>query len=293
MKIGYLCRYSPEEIEFATSAGFESIQLLIWPGDPLDPTETDEAEILKAKEQYDEAGIEISALGCYINQLDPDEQQAKENQDYFRMLFNVAELMEVDCIGAFAGRNPELDIPDNIPLFKEVWTPTAAMAEDRGLKIAFENCPMFHYFPFRGVNIAYTPRAWDPMFEEVPSPALGLEYDPSHLICLLMDYLQVIYDYGDRIHHVHAKDAEVVWRNVKKYGITEPGAVRHRTPGMGDADWAKIVSALLEVGYEGNLDIEGRHDPIFKAARENEGLVISLQHLQQFTKPEWIHSEQE
>jgi sugar phosphate isomerase/epimerase len=289
MRIGYLCRYSEEEIEFAKSAGFGSIQLLIWPGDPLDPTVTDEADILKAKEQYEAAGIEVSALGCYSNVLDPDEAEAKKNQDYFRLLFDVAEKMDVDCIGTFAGRNPELDIPDNIPLFKQVWTPLAAEAEARGLKIGFENCPMFHYFPFRGVNIAYTPRAWEPMFEAVPSPALGLEYDPSHLVCLLMDYLQVIYDWADRIHHVHAKDAEVIWRSVRKYGILEPGAVRHRTPGMGIVKWSEVISALVEVGYEGNLDIEGRHDPVYRGSRENEGLVISLEHLQQYVKPEWIH----
>ncbi len=289
MKIGYLCRYSEEEIAFAKDAGFGSIQLLVWPGDPLDPTVTDEADILKAKEQYAEAGIEVSALGCYKNVLDADEAEAKKNQDYFRKLYRVAELMEVDTIGTFAGRNPELDIPENIPLFKEVWTPLAAEAEDRGLKIPFENCPMFHYFPFRGVNIAYTPRAWEPMFEAVPSPALGIEYDPSHLICLMIDYIDVIYQWGEKFHHVHAKDAEVCWPSVKKYGILEPGAVRHRTPGMGDVDWAKVISALVEVGYKGNLDIEGRHDPVYYGARENEGLVISLNHLKQYIMPEWIH----
>jgi len=289
MRIGYLTQYSEEEIEFAKAAGFGSIQLLIWPGYPLDPTVTGDDEILRAKEQYAEAGIEVSALGYYPNHLDPDEATAKQNHDYFKMLFDVAEKMEVGIVCSFAGRNPELDIPDNIPLFKQVWADTAKEAEDRGLKIAFENCPMFHYHPFRGSNIAYCPRAWDLMFEAVPSPALGLEYDPSHMVCLLMDYLQPIYDYGDKIYHVHAKDAEVLWRNVKRNGILEPGAVRHRTPGMGVVKWNEVISALVEVGYSSNLDIEGRHDPVYKDERENEGLLISLQHLQQFVKPEWIH----
>jgi len=287
MKIGYLCRYSKEEISFAKEAGFGSIQLLVWPGDPLDPTEASKDEIQAAAEDYRTAGIEVSALGCYINQLDPDEATAKQNQDYFKKLFDVAEWMGVDCIGAFAGRDPELDVMDNLPRWKQVWEPTVKLAEDRGIKIGYENCPMFHYFPFRGVNIAYAPMVWDAMFSEIDSPNLGLEWDPSHLVCLLIDYLQTIYDYGDKIVHVHAKDAEIVWRNVNKNGILEPGAVQHRTPGMGDVDWAKVVSALVEVGYEGNLDIEGRHDPIYHGMRENEGLVISLRHLEQFTKPQW------
>ena len=79
------------------------------------------------------------------------------------------------------------------------------------------------------------------------------------------------------------------WHNVPKNGIIEPGAVRHRTPGMGVADWAATISALVEVGYQGNLDIEGRHDPVYHGPRENEGLVISLEHLRRYIKPEWIH----
>jgi sugar phosphate isomerase/epimerase len=57
---------------------------------------------------------------------------------------------------------------------------------------------------------------------------------------------------------------------------------------MGDADWAQIVSVLHEVGYAGNLDIEGRHDPVYKGARENEGLVISLRHLSEYIADEFV-----
>lgn len=289
MRIGYLARYSEEEIQFAKHAGFGCVQLLIWPGDPLDPTVTSEGEILRAKQQYAEADIRVSAIGCYQNHLDPDEAAARRNHEYFKKLFDVAEMMDVSVLCTFAGRQPDLDIAENIPLFKRVWTDTAAEAENRGLKIGFENCPMFHYHPFHGVNIAFCPQAWDMMFEAVPSPALGLEYDPSHLVCLLIDYMQVIYDYGDRLVHVHAKDAEVIWRNVRRNGIMQPGAVRHRTPGMGVVKWNEVISALVEVGYTYDLNIEGRHDPVYRSERENEGLLISLQHLQQYVKPEWIH----
>ncbi|HUS80892.1 MAG TPA: sugar phosphate isomerase/epimerase [Armatimonadota bacterium] len=288
MKVGYLCRYSAEEIEFASRAGFGSIQLLINPGDPLDPAKSSDDDLARARDEYAEAGIEVSALGYYGNQLDPDEAKAAAIRAHFESLFGVAGKLAVDCICTFAGRDPNKSVLDNIPAFKQVFTDHAKLAEDRGIKIGFENCPMFHYFPFRGVNIAYCPDAWDAMFDSVPSEALGLEYDPSHLICMMMDYLQIIYDYGDRIVHVHAKDAEVVWSNVHRNGILWPGAVRHRTPGMGVADWPQIISALHEVGYKGNLDIEGRHDPIYKGPRENEGLVISLRHLSQYIADEFV-----
>ncbi len=288
MRIGYLCRYSEAEIEFAKKAGFESMELLVWPGDPLDPNTTPKREIMKAKEKLAEADIEISAIGYYDNHLDPDESRAKEVHKHFRSLFKLAEWLEVDTVCTFAGRIPDLSIEENIPYFKKVWSRTAKMAEDRGLKIGFENCPMFRYHLFGGINIAYCPKAWDMMFEAVDSPALGLEYDPSHLVAQMIDYLWVIREYGSRIVHVHAKDGEILWHNVRRNGILEPGAYRDRTPGMGTVQWNKVISTLVEVGYRGNIDIEGRHDPIYHGPRENEGLVISLRHLKQFVAREYV-----
>ena len=58
--------------------------------------------------------------------------------------------------------------------------------------------------------------------------------------------------------------------------------MRHRVPGLGQADWSQIISALREVGYQGNLDIEGRHDPVLHGEYEEEGLVIAFKHLSQF-----------
>ncbi len=288
MRIGYLCQYSEDEIRFAQQAGFGSFELLVPPGGPLDPAVTAEGDILAARDKLAEADIEVSAIGHYGNALDPDPDVRRNHYDHMLRLMDLAEMMGVGCVCSFAGRNPELDIADNIPAFAEFWGPLAKIAEDKGLKIGFENCPMFHYFPFRGINIAFCPRAWDMMFDAVDSPAIGLEYDPSHLICLLIDYLWVIRRYGSRIVHVHAKDAEVQWHEVKINGIMEPPAVRHRTPGMGQANWAAIISHLVEAGYTGNLDIEGRHDPVYRGERENEGLVISLRHLQQFLAPEFV-----
>ena len=63
MKVGYLCRHSTEEISFATEAGFGSVQLLIYPGDPLDPAVSSEDEVKAARDAWGEAGIEISAVG--------------------------------------------------------------------------------------------------------------------------------------------------------------------------------------------------------------------------------------
>ena len=282
MRIGLLIDYGEDEIQFVKEAGFGSVELRIPPESALDPAVCGNEGLKAARDHLGEMDIEISSIGHYTNNLDPDPEVRRTNAAYLERLMDAAPVLGVDVVCTFAGRDPEVDIPDNIPAFKEVYTPLARKAEDMGLRLAFENCPMFHTFPFRGINIAYTPRAWDLMFDAVDSKALGLEYDPSHPVCLLMDEIELIYRYGERIYHVHAKDAEVVWRNVELNGILEPGAVRHRTPGLGQVDWAKFVSALTEVGYAGNLDIEGRHDPVYRDERENEGLLIAKRTLEQF-----------
>jgi sugar phosphate isomerase/epimerase len=283
VKIGVLMPYSEESLAFLTKYGFGSFEMLCWPdrGDLLPDTST-KKDVQAARERIAEVGLECSCLGWYPNMLDPDAKARQANVARFKKLMDMAVALGVDTVCTFAGRDPQKDIPDNIPMFKKVWAPLARRAEDMGLKIGFENCPMFHYFPFRGINIAYTPRAWERMFEAVDSPALGIEYDPSHLICLGIDYLQIIRDWGHKFVHAHAKDAELQWENVRKYGFLEPGAVRHRMPGLGQVDWGATIGLLVEYGYRGNLDIEGRHDPVFKDELEETGLLISRNTLQRY-----------
>lgn len=280
MKLGLLISYAKEELELAARLGFESVELQIAIGSELDPAVGSQDRIKAAFDEIRGRGLEISAIGHYRNNLDPDLETRRRNVEHLGRLLGLCETAGVGVLCTFAGRMPDKDIPDNIPAFKEVFGPLAKKAEDKGLKIAFENCPMFHYFPFRGVNIAYTPRAWELMFDAVPSEVLGLEYDPSHLICLRIDYLWVVREYGDRIHHVHAKDAEEVDYNVRRNGILEPGAFRHRMPGLGDVNWAKLIPMLVEYGYKGNLDIEGRHDPVYQGETEEAGLVLAKRHLE-------------
>lgn len=281
MKIGYLTEYDENEVEFAVKNGFGSMELLVWPGMALDPAKTDEKTIMKAKESLEKNNIEVSAIGCYHNPLSPDPKERKAASEHLAGLMELCKKMGVNTLCTFAGQDPGKSISDNIPGFKEVFAPLAKRAEDMGLKIGFENCPMTDQL-LRNYNIAYSPRAWDMMFDAVPSPALGLEYDPSHLICMFMDYVQIIRKYGSKIVHVHAKDAEIRHPEVDMYGIFDLSVSRHRIPGYGDVNWSKVVSAIIEAGYRGNLDIEGRHDAVFSGDLEHAGLILALKHLQQF-----------
>ena len=282
MKLGFLTTYDKDRIAFARRSGFGSIQLLISPGDPLDPTRTGSDALLEAKDYLASAGVEVSAIGTYyVNCLHPDPTQRDDAVRFFEAVMGLCATLGVTTLGTVPGRDPDQSIEANIPAFREVFSRLSQIAEQRGLRVAFENCPRFHYFPFRGVNIAYCSRAWDLMFDAVPSAVLGLEYDPSHPVSMLMDPIEPIYQYGDKIWHVHAKDTEIMRENLATDGIFQPGMFRYRLPGYGDVNWKRFLSALLDMGYQGNLDIEGCKDCMVPDDDAEAGLLLGKQFLEQ------------
>ena len=180
------------------------------------------------------------------------------------------------------GRDTSLSGDENIALFKEVYTPIAAYAEAKGIRLAFEN------WPRNGTMLAITPELWDGMFNAVPSPALGLCYDPSHLYWLGIEYIQPIRDFADRIYHAHAKDTEILLDGRNRYGIygrqlngTAPASWwRYRLPGYGHVDWYRYLDTLYQVGYDGVLSVE-HEDPVWSDTPEQalRGLQLARQFL--------------
>ena len=120
------------------------------------------------------------------------------------------------------------------------------------------------------------------MFEAIPSPALGLNLDPSHLVWLEVDYERAVQDYGERIFHVHAKDTEIRRderhrRSILSLGV---GWQAGRMPGRGEVDWSRFVGALRGVGYDGVLSVE-HEDEDFEGSDElvERGFVLARDHL--------------
>jgi len=290
MRIGFLSRCNPQRIAFMKKHGFGCVELLVQPADPFVPGHDgwkDQAARVKAA--FTEAGVRISCLGgFYGNHMDADQQVAQTLHDQVRNCITLARELDVPVAAGFAGRIVNRDLEESLPRFKELWGPHAKAAEAAGVKIAFEHCPMgkFHS-PFGGTNCVCTPDMWDKCFDAVPSEALGLEWDPSHLVCQFIDPVLNIRRYGSRIYHVHAKDAKVRRDITDSYGIYHPGAIEHCFPGLGDSDWAAIVKELLRAGYQGDLNIEGWHDSVLRdhdggPRLEDLGLLILLRHLSQF-----------
>jgi len=225
------------------------------------------------QELLDQHGVQIASLAPMMNLLSADLAKREERIAYVKKALDACQLLGVDTLVTFTGSSfgmhfygtpgvgdghPSNRVADNLRIYKEVYGPIAGYAEQRGVRIAFETAG-------RGGpegNLAHSPELWDAMFEAVPSPALGLSFDPSHLVWLqIPDVPGVIRAYGDRIYHVDGKDCEILPTRLARQGILGSGWWRYRLPGLGALDWKGIFSALREVGYDGIVAIENE-DPL-------------------------------
>ena len=166
--------------------------------------------------------------------------------------------------------------------FKKVFTPLAKRAEDKGVRLAFENCDMGGTWNAAQWNIAHAPAAWEMMFDEVPSPAVGLEWEPCHQMNSFIEPIAQLRQWVGKVFHLHGKDATVMWDVVRTKGI-RGGApvVHHRTPGFGDCNWSDIITILRQGGFKGAIDIEGWHDPVYRGELEMTGQVRGLNYLKE------------
>ena len=160
-------------------------------------------------------------------------------------------------------------------------------AEENNVKIAIENCPMLFTndeWP-GGKNLATTPPIWREMFRRIPSVNLGINYDPSHFVWQQIDYIRPIYEFKDRIYHVHYKDIKLMEDKLRDVGImaTPLQYMSPKLPGLGDVDWGKYVSALTDIGYQGCTCIEVE-DKAFEGSIERirESLELSRRYMRQF-----------
>ncbi len=277
MILGYLGEFSHEELRFAKEVGFQGMEVNARPESRfMELWKEKGAEGIKAiAEEY---GIKITALATHSNHLSPDKEERERVNNHLLSLIDIASECGVGVIATFAGRIPELSPEENIPEFKKVFLPIVRKAEEKGVKIAIENCPTIYGHPFRGINIAFSPKIWEMMLEEVNSPALGLEYDPSHLYWLGVDYLKALRDFKEKVYHFHAKDTEIFPFIRDKETIYGEGWWRYRIPGFGEIDWRRIVNILKEANYQGGFVIE-HEDPVFSGERRKEGLILGYKYL--------------
>ncbi len=205
--------------------------------------------------------VKIYALGCAQNYLAGDAAERGQRATTLRRCIEVAAESGISNVVIFAGRDPYRTVEDNLLLFQQVFTPLVEMAERYGVRLAMENCAQRNWW-LTGGDLASTVENWRQLFAIIPSPALGLTFDPSHFVWQGMDYLKAVHEFAARIYYVHAKDTEVLQEQLAVKGIYGEGWWRYRLPGWGQVDWPGFFTALREVGYSGAIGIEPE-DPLW------------------------------
>jgi sugar phosphate isomerase/epimerase len=275
MKLGFVSAILPdlsleEVLDFARAERFACVELMCWPKGKaerryagithVDVDGFSKSDARRVLEMVGSAGVEISGLGYYPNPLVPDRQEAKVYTDHLKKVIRAAKRLGLDEVNTFIGRDWTRSVEANWPRFRQVWRPLLKFAGDHGVRIGIENCPMLFSadeWP-GGKNLAHAPAVWRRMFEEIPSDHFGLNYDPSHLVWQQMDYIKPLWEFADRIFHVHAKDVRIDRHRLDDVGILAAPLEFHtpKLPGLGEIDWGRFLSVLGEVGYGGPVCIE-------------------------------------
>lgn len=255
-------------LKWASDKGFGSISLTVPPGSKLIDLNEAVSNPTKIKALVSSYDVKISAIGFYGNPISPHPAKRREATEHFLKVVEAAYKLGIPVVTGWLGK-VDGSIEDNIKEIKEVWPGILKRVEDYGLKVAIENCPG---------NIMYRPDIWRAVFDALGTESLGLEFDPSHLICQLIDPIRAADEFGDRIYHVHAKDAQIEWDKVSDLGITSRGWCPHRLPGYGDLDWTAFLSVLKKHGYDYAISIE-HEDPYFGY---EEGLLRAKKFLEIF-----------
>lgn len=258
-------------VQFAGNNGFSCVEMMCWPADNadsrryagvthIDVSNLTDQKVSSIKHTLKEAGVSISALGYYPNPLDPDPNRSEYYIEHIKQVIRGAAKLDIPVVTTFIGRDPSKSIKDNLARFADVWPAIVQVAEENNVKIGIENCPMFFTddeWP-GGKNLAISPAVWDRMFEIIPNPLFGLNYDPSHMIWQMMDETLPIYNYKSRLHHIHLKDAKVYKNKLNNVGILANPLEYHspKLPGLGDVNWRGFFAALTDVRYRGPVVIE-------------------------------------
>lgn len=300
MPIGFVSAILPdlslEEIfTFAQAEGFAAVEVMCWPVGKADRryagvTHLDVANLTVPQVDaiarlQERTGVAISGLGYYPNPLDPDLARRAVVVQHLLEVIRAAEKLGVGVVNTFIGRDWTLPVEENLTMAREVWTPIVAEAEQRGIRIGIEHCPMLFSrdeWP-GGKNLATSPSLWRELFQMFPGPTLGLNFDPSHLVWQFIDCGKAVREFGSRIVHVHAKDERIDHNRLYDVGVLGLGWHIPKLPGLGDVKWSEFFAALTDIGWLGPICIEAE-DRAYEHSLEDRkrALTQSKRFLEQY-----------
>jgi len=270
-----------------------------YPGDPHLKLEwlSSTAKLREFKQRLDDQGISISALSCHGNPLHPNKKIGDAHAEVNRKTLLMAGKLGVRNVIDFSGcpgDSENAKYPNWVasawpPDYQEIlhwqwdkkvipyWRKRAKIAEDQGVRIAIEMHPGF---------AVYNPETLLRL-REAAGPALGCNFDPSHMFWQGIDPCRAVRKLSDAVFHVHAKDTRLYDVNYKVNGVIDTKPLTDernrswifRTVGYGHGPdfWNDFVSTLQMVGYDDVLSIE--HEDSLMSV--DEGLTKAANFLNQ------------
>lgn len=274
MQLGFASAILPdmsleEVLAFAAQEGFDCVEVMCWPTDAtdqrryagvthIDVATLDEQGAKQIQGLLEKYGVGISALGYYPNPLAADQAESDVYVEHIGRVIDAAQRLGVGVVNTFIGRDPAKPIEQQWQRVEQLWRPLVQRAEEADVKIGIENCPMLFTLDEwpGGKNLAIAPAVWDELFRRIPSPNLGLNFDPSHLVWQMIDIDRSLKEYATRVVHVHLKDERVDHELLYQRGILGLGWHVPKLPGLGDIDWVAFFRSLKEIGWDQPVVIE-------------------------------------
>lgn len=288
-----------EVADWAGANGFSAFEVACWPasgGDKrryagtshidVDGLTRDKAQQITG--ELAARGVTVSGLGYYPNPLHADADHRAAVLGHLKKVIAAAATMEVGVVNTFIGGDRSLNVDENWTRAQDIFAPVVQQAQEAGVLLCFENCPMIfsHDEWPGGHNIAYSPRIWRRIFEEW-GDAVGMNFDPSHLVWQFIDQTRFINEFGPRFGHVHAKDVMIDRDGLYENGTMSVGMGWQvpRLCGLGDVNWPDFFSALYRAGYDGPVVIE-HEDRLFEGTDEKvkRGFCLARDVLAPFIK---------
>jgi sugar phosphate isomerase/epimerase len=304
VKLGFLTAPFPDTplsdvADWAASAGFEVLEVACWPRTSggtrkyagtshIDVVDLSDAQAREIRDELAGKGLEISGLGFYPNPLHPDPQTRAAAIEHLKAVIVATGRMGLPVTNTFCGGDARKNVDENWEEALKVWPDIVRFAQDHGVKLTFENCPMIfsHDEWPAGHNIAWSPYIWRRILAEWGG-TVGLNYDPSHLVWLMIDQGRFIREFADHILHMQAKDVQIDRDGLYERGTLSGGIGWQipRIPGLGEAPWGEIFRELYRVGYDGPVIIE-HEDKVFEGTDEKikRGFLVARDQLRPYIR---------
>jgi sugar phosphate isomerase/epimerase len=238
-------------------------------------------------DSFKKRGLYVAAYNAHTALLHADPAQAEQNALRLQQCIDAAALLGAPVVITNTGSpyswhfygtpsippgNPTDKVDEVVGLFRERFTPAVHRAEEKGVKIGLDTA-------VRMGNIACNPEMWERCLDAIPSDALGLSCDPSHLLWLQITPPEdAIRMFKGKWVYADLKDCEVSQQMLFRQGIIGNWWWHYRIPGRGQLNWGTIIGALNYAGYHYVLDVENED----RELPGPEGIALGRRYLAQF-----------